>query len=97
VWPTGSSTAATCLAESPVLVERDHQPVQPPASADASESDRAFLGGFFAGEPDSSLLPYPHAGELPAPAWKLRNLEIFRFKRPVDFDRQHASLVALLT
>jgi hypothetical protein len=62
-----------------------------------SESDRAFLAGFFAGEPDWSLLPYPHASELPALAWKLRNLEILRSKRPDEFDRQRASLVALLT
>ncbi len=62
-----------------------------------SESDRAFIAGFFAGEPDWSLLPYPHAGELPALAWKLRNLETLRSKRPDEFDRQHASLVALLT
>ena len=61
-----------------------------------SESDRAFLTGFFAGDPDWSLLPYPHASELPALTWKLRNLEIFRGKRPDEFARQHASLVALL-
>lgn len=62
-----------------------------------SQSDRAFLVGFFAGEPDWSLLPYPHASELPALTWKLRNLEIFRSQRPDEFTRQHASLVALLT
>ena len=62
-----------------------------------SESDRAFIAGFFAGAPDWSLLPYPHAGGLPALAWKLRNLETLRSKRPDEFDRQHASLVALLT
>ncbi len=62
-----------------------------------SQSDRAFLTGFFAGEPDWSLLPYPHASELPALAWKLRNLEIFRSKRPEEFRQQHESLIALLT
>lgn len=65
--------------------------------AGISESDRAFLTGFFAGEPDWSLLTYPHAIQLPALAWKLRNLEIFRRKRPDEFDRQHAALVSLLT
>ena len=65
--------------------------------AGISESDRAFLIGFFAGEPDWLLLPYPHASQLPALTWKLRNLEIFRSKRPDEFDRQHAALVALLT
>ena len=81
-WVPGQH--ANGVVERPVLVERDHQPVQPLASADASESDRAFLAGFFAGEPDWSLLPYPHVSGLAALARKPRNLEIFRSKRPMS-------------
>jgi len=61
-----------------------------------SESDRAFLSGFFNCEPDWSLLPYPHANELPALVWKQHNLEILRAKRPDEFTRQNALLAQLL-
>ena len=61
-----------------------------------AQSDRAFLAGFFNGEPDWSLLKYPHANELPALVWKRRNLEVFRSKRPGEFTRQNARLAELL-
>ncbi len=61
-----------------------------------SETDRTFLIGFFGCEPDWALLPYPHASELPALNWKLRNLEIFRSKRPDDFVQHRAHLTELL-
>lgn len=61
-----------------------------------ADSDRAFLSGFFNCEPDWSLLAYPQANELPALAWKQRNLEIFRTKRPDEFARQHALLAQIL-
>jgi len=61
-----------------------------------TDSHRAFLVGFFNCEPDWSLLQYPHANELPALAWKLRNLEVFRTKRPAEFARQNARLAELL-
>ena len=61
-----------------------------------AQSDRAFLAGFFNGEPDWSLLKYPHANELPALVWKRRNLEVFRSKRPDEFTRQNARLAELL-
>lgn len=59
-------------------------------------ADRAFLAGFFACEPDWSLLAFPHASDLPALQWKQRNLEIFRTKRPQDFAGQRDALDRLL-
>ena len=61
-----------------------------------SSSDRKFLAGFFAGEPDWSLLPYPVAQLLPALRWKLRNLEVLRSNRPAGFARQRELLMGLL-
>lgn len=61
-----------------------------------SDSERDFLIGLFNCEPDWERLPYPHANEVPALAWKLRNLEIFRAKRPDEFARQNARLAELL-
>jgi len=59
-------------------------------------SDRAFLVEFFAGDPDWSLLAFPHASDLPALQWKQRNLEIFRARRPHDFAAQYEALARLL-
>ncbi len=59
-------------------------------------ADRAFLAGFFACEPDWSLLAFPHASDLPALQWKQRNLDIFRTKRPQDFADQCDALDRLL-
>ncbi len=59
-------------------------------------SDRAFLASFFNGEPDWSLLQYPHPNELPALLWKQRNLKVLRTKRPDEFARQNAALSSLL-
>ncbi|MFZ4638465.1 MAG: nucleotidyl transferase AbiEii/AbiGii toxin family protein [Pirellulales bacterium] len=61
-----------------------------------AESDRAFLAGFFACEPDWSLLVHSHANDLPALAWKQQNLVIFRSRRPDEFAQQYAALVTLL-
>ena len=59
-------------------------------------ADRAFLAGFFACEPDWSLLAFPHAWDLPALQWKQCNVEIFRAKRPHDFAAQNEALDRLL-
>ncbi len=61
-----------------------------------SGSDRVFLAGFFSCAPNWALLAYPHARELPALAWKQRNLEVFRSKRPNEFARHYNELLALL-
>ncbi len=39
------------------------------------EVHREFLVGFKRGAPDWTLLPFPHASELPAVRWKQQNLE----------------------
>ncbi len=62
-----------------------------------ADSDCAFLGGFFTCEPDWSLLAYPRARELPALAWKQRNLEVFRSKRADEFAHQNGRLNELLS
>jgi len=47
---------------------------------------RQFLKGLVRAQPDWTLLQCPHAAELPALRWKLANLEIFRKRRPRDFE-----------
>lgn len=47
---------------------------------------RQFLKGLVRAQPDWTLLQCPHAAELPALRWKLANLEIFRQRRPRDFE-----------
>ncbi|RQR79140.1 nucleotidyl transferase AbiEii/AbiGii toxin family protein [Burkholderia sp. Bp9012] len=57
-----------------------------------SARHRQFLLGLARAEPDWSLLPCPHAAELPALRWKLSNLETFRQRRPKDFAAQVETL-----
>ena len=49
---------------------------------------RQFLIGLTRGSPDWTLAECSHAAELPALRWKLTNLEIFRQRRPADFENQ---------
>jgi hypothetical protein len=60
--------------------------------APLTKSQRNFLAGLADAEPDWSLLQYPHANELPALRWKVANLEIFRKRRPKDFEAQASTL-----
>jgi hypothetical protein len=55
---------------------------------------RQFLSGLVRAEPDSSLMQYPHAAELPALRWKIANLETFRKRRPENFQAQAEALNA---
>jgi hypothetical protein len=57
---------------------------------------RQFLKGLARAQPDWTLLQCPHAAELPALRWKLANLEIFRKRRPRDFENQAKELDAKL-
>lgn len=57
---------------------------------------KQFLTGLARAKPDWTLLQCPHASELPALRWKLGNLQTFRQRRPADFERQAATLEALL-
>ena len=56
-----------------------------------------FLAGLARAQPDWALLQCPHASELPALRWKLDNLQTFSQRRPADFEKQAATLDALLT
>ncbi|MDO8699034.1 MAG: nucleotidyl transferase AbiEii/AbiGii toxin family protein [Rhodoferax sp.] len=58
---------------------------------------RQFLAGLARAQPDWALLQCPHASELPALRWKLDNLQTFSQRRPADFEKQAATLDALLT
>lgn len=53
---------------------------------------RQFLIGLARAEPDWSLLACRHAQELPALRWKLSNLEMFRKRRPEEFEAQARAL-----
>lgn len=55
-------------------------------------SQRKFLVGLAHAEPDWSLLQCPHASELPALRFKVINLEVFRKRRPADFEAQAKTL-----
>ena len=57
---------------------------------------KRFLSGLARAQPEWALLQCPHASELPALRWKLDNLQIFRRRRPADFEKQAATLEALL-
>ncbi len=54
-----------------------------------TDRQKEFLVGFKSGQPDWVLLDVPHASQLPAVRWKLRNLK----KMPVD--RKNKALAAL--
>jgi Domain of unknown function (DUF1814). len=57
---------------------------------------KQFLTGLARAQPDWTLLQCSHASELPALRWKLGNLQTFRQRRPADFEKQAATLEALL-
>lgn len=57
---------------------------------------KQFLTGLARAQPDWTLLQCAHASELPALRWKLGNLQTFRQRRPADFEKQAATLEALL-
>lgn len=57
-------------------------------------SQRAFLISLSRAEPDWSLVACPHASELPAIQWRLRNLEQFKARRRDEFERQVKALEA---
>lgn len=58
---------------------------------------KQFLTGLAMAQPDWTLLQCPHASELPALRWKLGNLQTFSHRRPADFEKQAATLDALLS
>ena len=58
---------------------------------------KQFLIGLALAQPDWTLLQCPHASELPALRWKLSNLQTFSQRRPADFEKQAATLEALLS
>ena len=51
-------------------------------SGSLTEPERRFLVGFEAGEPDWSLFPVAGADRLPAPRWKLLNIQKLRAGNP---------------
>jgi len=51
-------------------------------SGSLTEPERRFLVGFEAGEPDWSLFPGAGADRLPAPRWKLLNIQKLRAGNP---------------
>ena len=53
-----------------------------------TDHHRHFLIGLTRVQPDWNLVKCPYAAELPALRWKLANFEIFRKRRPVDFEKQ---------
>lgn len=57
---------------------------------------RRFLVGLARAEPRWPLLKCPHASELPAPRWKLRNLPALKAKQPDRFERQAEALESAL-
>ena len=57
---------------------------------------KQFLTGLARAQPDWTLLQCSHASELPALRWKLSNLQTFSQRRPADFEKQAATLEALL-
>ena len=57
---------------------------------------KQFLTGLARAQPDWTLLQCSHASELPALRWKLGNLQTFSQRRPADFEKQAATLEALL-
>lgn len=61
-----------------------------------TDKHRDLLIGLARAEPDWTLLQCPHAAELPALRWKLTNLQMFRQRRPQDFEKQASTLQAQL-
>lgn len=61
-----------------------------------SPQARRFLTSFFALDPEWDALPVAGLEQLPALQWKQRNLEIFRARRPHDFEAQYEALARLL-
>ncbi len=57
-----------------------------------SDQHKEFLSGFTRAEPDWTLLKCPHAAELPAIHWKLRNLKKFKKENPAGFVHQVSEL-----
>jgi len=57
---------------------------------------REFLRSIKRLAPDWSLLPVPHAAELPGIRWKLHNLEILRREQPKRYESALAKLDAVL-
>ena len=62
-----------------------------------SPQAKEFLTSFFGLSPTWDALPSPGLERLPALQWKLHNLEMFRSRRPSDFQRQNDELAALLS
>ncbi|MBI3068488.1 MAG: nucleotidyl transferase AbiEii/AbiGii toxin family protein [Betaproteobacteria bacterium] len=60
------------------------------------ERHREFLRSVKRLAPDWSLLPVPHAAELPGIRWKLQNLEILRRNQPTRYKAALAKLEAVL-
>jgi predicted nucleotidyltransferase component of viral defense system len=56
---------------------------------------REFLLSMMRGEPDWTLLPYPHLNRLPALQWKLQNLQALK-RNPAKFAQQHDELATRL-
>ena len=61
-----------------------------------TDKQRQFLKGLARAQPDWTLLQCPHAAELPALRWKLKNLQTFRKRRSDDFESQARALEAKL-
>lgn len=57
-----------------------------------TRTERDFLIGLKAGEPDWSLLPFPSLQHMPAVRWKLENIRRLKQSNP----RKHADLLARL-
>lgn len=62
-----------------------------------SPQAKEFLTSFFGLSPAWDALPFAGLERLPALQWKLHNLEMFRRRRPADFQRQNDELAALLS
>ena len=61
-----------------------------------TDEQRQFLKGLARADPDWTLLQCPHAAELPALRWKLKNMQTFRKRRPEDCESQARALEAKL-
>jgi hypothetical protein len=61
-----------------------------------SRAQRDFLVSLARAAPDWSLAGWPHARQLPAIQWRLKNLESFRRRRPLEWARQIEALESVL-
>jgi len=59
-----------------------------------TRSQRGFLLGLVAGEPDWQLMKCPHLSQLPAIRWKLQNLAKLKKSNPRKFSQQAQELRA---